>query len=211
MPTPWTAPVRAAKQLSIFPTPQVTKGAWAKVFTKAMAEVNALSAKHSLGVTFVLATSAPDPSGVGGADVQFDTINGTANFTAFNQSFTDKLSGDAMKGHTNLVMQVFGSTKTVAKAFTYVPATPKIRGPNGRLLGDPGKLVIAAHELIHALGLDNSDHSGLSDADLFSSPMESSQGTTPAGDTLHPWGLTAPVMPPIVLAGPTITLIQNNW
>ncbi|WP_374309906.1 hypothetical protein [Methylocella sp.] len=211
MPTPWTAAVKAAGRLSIFPTPNVAKGAWGKVFAKAMADVNALSAKHSLGVVFVLATSPPDPSGVGGADVQFDTINGTASFTAFNQSFSDKLSGDAMEGHTNLVKQVFGSNATVAKAFTYVPATPKIGGAKGRLLGDPGRLVIAAHELIHALGLDNSDHSSLSSADLFSSPMEAQQGTAPAADTLHPWGLTAPVMPPIVLAGPTITLIQNNW
>lgn len=211
MPTPWTAQVRAAKQLSIFPTSRVTKGPWAKVFSQAMTDVNALSAKHSLGVVFVLATSAPDPSGVGGADVQFDTIAGTASFTAFNQTFTDKLSGDVMEGHTNLVKQILGSSTTIAKAFTYVPATPKIGGPKGRGLGDPGKLVIAAHELIHALGLDNSDHSSFSAGDLFNSPMEANSGRTPAGDTMHPWGLTAPIMPPVVLSSATVALIQSNW
>ncbi len=211
MPTQWSAPIKAAKQLSIFPTSRVTGGPWAKVFTKALAEFNALSAKHSLGVTFAVASSASDPSGVGGADVQFDTINGTANFISFNQTFSDKLSGDVMEGHTNLVKMTFGSSTTVAKAFIFVPATPKIGGKTGRVIGDPGKLVIAAHELIHACGLDNSDHSSFSNADLFISPMEANQGKTPAGDTMHPFGLTAPVMPPVVLAGPTITLIQNNW
>jgi hypothetical protein len=41
--------------------------------------------------------------------------------------------------------------------------------------------------------------------------MDGNEGSTPANDTMTPFGLTAPVMPPIVLAGPTITLIQNNW
>jgi hypothetical protein len=211
LPTPWSAPIRAAKQLTIFPTKRVTSGAWAKVFTQAVADFNALSGTQSLGVTFVVGSSAPDPSGVGGADVQFDTINGAAKFTCFNQVFSDSLSGVAMEGHTQLVMTTFGTTTTIAKAFIFVPATPKFKNGKGRVVGDPGKLVIAAHELIHACGLSNSDHSSFNNGDLFNSPMMGNEGSTPAKDTMTPFGLTAPVMPPIVLAAPTIALIQNNW
>jgi hypothetical protein len=211
MPTPWSNAIKAVKQLTIFPTSKVTGGPWAKVFTNALAEFNKLSAKHSLGVTFVVATTAPDPSGVGGADVQFDTINGTANFTSFNQAFSTTLSGNATAGDTEIVSEVFGSKKTIAKAFVFVPATPKVGSATGRVVGDPVKLVIAAHELIHACGLDNSDHSSFAKADLFFSPMQVSQGATPAADSLTPFGLSAPVMPPLVLAAPTIKLIQTNW
>ncbi len=209
MPTPWSAPIRAARQLSIFPTSKVTGGPWKTVFTKALAEFNALSTKHSLGVTFSLAATAPDPSGVGGADVQFDTINGTVNFTCFNQAFSDNLSGTAMEGHTRSVMQVFGANRTIAKAFIFVPATPQ---SGKRVVGNPMKLLMAVHEMIHACGLDNADHSSLTNnADVFVSGLQFQAGANPDADRGTPFGMSTPVMPPIVLAQPTITLIQNNW
>jgi hypothetical protein len=212
MPVPWDDPIKATKQLSIFPTSKVTSGPWAKAFTNALAEFNKLSNKHSLGVTFVLVKNAPDPSGVGGADVQFDTINGKANFTCFNKPFSFTLAGTALLGHTSTISQVFGSKERVAKAFIHVPATPSFGGRTGRVLGDPGKLVMAAHELIHACGLDEKkDHSSLSNAEIFFSPMQAIQGATPSDDRMTPFGLSAPVMPPLVLAAPTIKLIQTNW
>lgn len=212
MATPWDDPIKATKQLSIFPTKKVTGGPWGKVFANAIAEFNKLSAKHSLNVTFVLATQPPDPSGVGGADVQFDTINGTSNFTSFNQPFSFTLSGAATLGHTSQIIQIFGSKSRMAKAFIHVPATPSFTGRFGRVLGDPAKLVMATHELIHACGLDEkNDHSSFSHPDIFFSPLQANQGTTPALDTLTPFGLTSPVMPPLVLAAPTINLIQTNW
>ncbi|VTZ27058.1 conserved hypothetical protein [Methylocella tundrae] len=210
MPTPWSAPIKAAKQLSIFPTSKVTGGPWKAVFTKALAEFNALSAKHSLGVTFAIASSAPDPSGVGGADVQFDTINGTANFTCFNQAFSDKLSGNAMEGHTKVISQVFGSTKSIAKAFIFVPATPRVGAASSRVVGDPVKLVIATHEMIHACGLDNSEHTALKDADLFFDVPSLRDKVHPADDRIAV-GNPIVEMPPLFLSAPTIKLIQTNW
>jgi hypothetical protein len=143
--------------------------------------------------------------------VQFDTINGKSDFICFNKTFSFTLAGTALQGHTSIISQVFGSRKEIAKAFIHVPATPMIGDLHPRGLGDPAKLVIAAHELIHACGLDDSEHSSLSDPDLYSSPLQSQQGVAPANDSTTPFGLTSPVMPPLVLAGPTITLIQNNW
>ena len=56
------------------------------------------------------------------------------------------------------------------KAFIYVPAAP-MGDSNGRsrVVGDPVKLVIAVHEMIHACGLvDDKEHSV---DDIFSWPQ----------------------------------------
>jgi hypothetical protein len=209
VPTPWSDPIKATKQLKIFPTANVSGGPWAGVFKNALAEFNKLSAKHSLGVSFVLAMSAPDPSGVGGADVQFDAINGTVNFTCFNQAFSETLGGTDLIGHTSNVMQVFGSTKTIAKAFIFVPATQSFGAGIGRGVGDPVKLVIAAHELIHACGLDNSEHSK-NNGDLFFGFPSAREKVHPADDRLAV-GNPAKEIPPLFLVAPTIKLIQTNW
>ncbi|ACK52799.1 hypothetical protein Msil_3918 [Methylocella silvestris BL2] len=210
MPTPWPDYVKTTKRLTIFPTSSVTSGPWGKVFSKAIAEFNTLSANNSLGVTFALGSSAPDPSGVGGADVQFSTINGAVQFTCLDHQFSYTLAGTALQGHTSVVKSGFdASSMKVAKAFICVPATPT--NSLRRIMGDPAKLVLAAHELIHACGLDDTDHTSFAAADLFFYPLQDNPGSTPSGDTLTPFGKSTPAMPPLVLSSDTIKLIQTNW
>jgi len=60
MPTPWHDSIKKTGQLTIFPKPSVTSGAWGVVFTDALAEFNALSSKRSLGVTFVETKDPPN-------------------------------------------------------------------------------------------------------------------------------------------------------
>lgn len=206
MATPWEDPIKASKSLSIFAGSSVTGGAWAKVFTDAIAQFNSLSAANSLGVTFTQASSAPDPSGVGGADVQFEAASGTVSFMSFGQQISVTTDGKSLRGDTKQVKTVFGNTVRIAKAFIVVPATPQVDALPVRGVGDGVKLVIAVHELIHALGLSNADHSP---DDLFHGSPQPRAGAKPEDDKLEVNGPRR--LPPLFLASKTIAAIQTNW
>jgi hypothetical protein len=135
-------PSQSRKTIDDFSDQQTHRGPWAKLFAKAVTEFNALSAKHSLGVTFVVGSTAPDPHGYGGADVHWTPSMG-----------------------------------------------PRILLPSIRNI-PTGWTATRCRAIPDSFGSEPRDH--------------------PGGDTMHPFGLKAPVMPPLVLAAP-ITLIQNNW
>ena len=206
MATPWEDPIKASKSLSIFAGSSVSGGAWAKVFTDAIAQFNSLSTANSLGVTFKLASAAPDPSGVGGADVQFEAASGTVSFVSFGQQISVNANGTSLSGDTKQVMTVFGNTKRIAKAINVVPATPQVNANPVRDVGDGVKLVIAVHELIHAVGLSNADHSP---DDLFNGFPQVRAGSKPEDDKIEVNGPKR--LPPLFLAKKTIAAIQNNW
>jgi hypothetical protein len=215
MAIPWKDQIKALKQLTIFPTAKVTGGPWASVFKNALDEFNKLSRAHNLGVTFKKAETPPDTSGPGGADVQFDTVNGTATFTALNTTSSLTLDGNALEGHTQTLAESFSgpqgsSSPRIAKAFIFVPSTPKFGGASSRVVGDPVKLVIAVHELIHACGLQNSDHSTGANADVFFSIPSSRERVRPADDRLVV-GNPSKELPPIFLNGSTVQLIKATW
>jgi len=206
MATPWEDPIKASKSLSIFAGTSVSGGAWGQVFSDAIAQFNRLSLANSLGITFRQANTAPDPSGVGGADVQFEAASGTVTFVSFGQQISVAASGTALNGDTKQVMTVFGVTKRIAKAYIVVPATPQVNANPTRGVGDGVKLVIAVHELIHACGLANADHSP---DDLFNGYPQVRAGSKPQDDKLEVNG--PKTLPPLFLASKTIAAIQNNW
>jgi hypothetical protein len=201
MPTPWENPIRAGRQLTIAPGSGLAGSGWAAVLPRAITEFNRLSTADTLGVTFVASTTRPDPAGPGGASVQFDIGNGAVTFTSFGTPFSLTVDGNGLIGHTQVVKTVFGNVQRIAKAFIFVPATPRSGGPTGRVIGDPAKLVMAVHEFIHACGLNNSEHSGTG---LFNGFPSLSAGSNPAQDRVDG-------MPPIALAGATATIIRGNW
>jgi hypothetical protein len=178
-------------------------------------------------VTLVRASKPPDPddqTGLLGANVQFDARSGRIRFVAFGERFEtikDKngkqqpitIDGNSMHGLTFPLIREFRGIQRIGRAFIFVPAAPRIQGAKGRLVGDPVRSVIAIHELIHACGLDNSEHSQFSSAvlDVFNSPFEIQAGGQPADDRLHPFGFPNTLFPPIVIASPTVNLIQANW
>jgi hypothetical protein len=229
MATPWFNNVRSTHQLTIFPTDTVTKGPWGPVFTAALKEFNRLSSSMQLGVTFVPSAVKPDPVGMNrGANVQFDVANGTVHEevlkTKFGQiikEFTENVSGTAMHGLT--IPPQWADENGIAhqfRAYIYVPSTPLINsGPAGqqkqREVGDGVKLFIAVHELIHACGLSNGEHSGSDD--VFVGQPQPSPGATPQGDKLTlrlqpPLKLPLdPPDPPLLLSARTAGLIRSVW
>ena len=192
MAIPWEDRIRNTKQLSVFPGPKVTKGSWKAVFASALKEFNRLSNSLNLGVTLIgppQVTAPPDPSGFGGANVQFEIGNGTCNFTSFNTQFSITLDGDRANGETQHVKTVFNGITRIAQAFIFVPATPRITlNPSSRPAGDAVRLVIAVHELIHACGLEGStgsvgDHTQNGDLDVFFHPIGKTNLIVPTIDS----------------------------
>jgi hypothetical protein len=219
MATSWIDTVKNTKQLTVFATGNVTQRAWASVFTNALQEFNRLSTTMKLGVTLTQTTTPPDMGGLGGANVSFDTLAGKVTDTYQGTQFSVSIIGTGMSGETKNVMTEAKNGVRQIKAFIYVPSAPSINVPLGgkpiqRGVGDPVKLVIAVHELLHACGLSNADHSPSTDPDVFISQPQPSPGAAkkPQDDKLElrpsPQLLLAP---PIFLTARTADLIRGIW
>ncbi len=202
MATPWTSSIKASGQLSVYSSSLT--GNWAVVFGQALRDFNTLSRRHGLGVT--LSPSSDPPTGSGGANVSVATGNGSVSCSYGGEAVSDSLDGTRMHGSTFL----FSRGGAIEKAFIFLPSNPQVNTPRGvRAVGVNVMKLIAAHELVHACGLSNAEHST---DDLFQGSPQVDPGTTPAGDRVRieargrmSW------MPPLVLSGPTVGHIQRLW
>ena len=96
-----------------------------------------------------------------------------------------------------------------------VPATPRIEpnNPRSREVGPGVRLYILVHELIHAVGLSNDEHSG---DDVFAAKaLVIPKGTylkskQTAEDLVQPFDGSAP-MPPIRIGAKTVTNLKKAW
>jgi|SRR5262245_29077987 len=219
MATPWIDKVKKTKQLTVFSTLAVSRGPWAAVFTKALQEFNRLSTTMNLGVTLTQTTTPPATNGLGGADVNFDAARGKVRFTVLGNELSVDVIGSAMGGHTQIISwENDKKVKEIIKAFIFVPSAPMINaGLAGhqilRGVGDGVKLCIAVHELVHACGLANADHSPELNPDIFIAQPQPHEGTTAQDDKLR-IRLDPPpplFVPPIILTARTAGLIKSNW
>jgi hypothetical protein len=235
MATPWIDSIKNSKQLTVFPGPNVTgDSVWSKVFTDAMAVFNQLSASLKLGVTLIDARSTTPPTGPpdqkkwpDGANVQFEVGTGTVDFTAQGDTVScTVLSGPGViQAMTQPMRYQLGSGANIVlrikRAFILVPIHPQVLatlippvpGQSGRNrdAGPPIKLVLAVHELIHACGLDNSDHLTGGNGDVFFYPPQFDAGTfdKPQDDRIEVGGNRK--LPPIFISAETQSKIQAIW
>ena len=94
------------------------------------------------------------------------------------------------------------------KAFIYLPRQPRINTPGGLRPAGAGVMkVIAAHELLHACGLENSDHSS---DDLFQGTPRVDAGDKARDDKVL-IGTGPKAMPPLFLGGSTAKSIKDLW
>jgi hypothetical protein len=98
----------------------------------------------------------------------------------------------------------------IEKAAVFLPSQPQVNTPNGlRAVGPNVMKLIAIHELVHACGLTNNEHSP---NDLFQANPQVDHGDMAAGDkvTIQAGGKVS-WMPPFVLSGPTANHIRRLW
>jgi hypothetical protein len=232
MATPWEDTFKTRKVLTVFATNAVTHGLWSAVFTQALAEVNRLSSLHNLGFTLRKSLSSPDDDkeGEGGAEVRFDVGSGVLKGRSLGRDFTEQnFSATGLHGFTETFTRQFGTQpERMRRAFVFVPASPQMQAakkqPRGdyrfvnRLTGGGVRLFIAVHELFHACGLSNNDHSPESDPDVMCGcpPHNCPQAAPgpferPEEDRVRLRFQPRVTAPPIILSQRTCALIRGIW
>ena len=162
---------------------------WVTAFDTAVIRFNALSSSLALGVTF----RDIGPKNLTSANVEFATANGKVSFGFGGANGTTTLAGNANKGLTQPIANGNGE---LVKQFIFVPAKTQ-----HNFL----KICMAVHELIHATGLDNSDHSSDGDPDVFCSSL------TPSGQGVQAGLFANRIMPPLWMTFRTAAKIQALW
>jgi hypothetical protein len=196
---PWTDSVRKTGKLTIYAGGLA--GDWSHAFKQALQEFNNLSKSHKLGVTFTEAKSNDKDD----ANVFVQTANGPVSASYEDQTKSEQFDGIRLHGQTLLFWRDPGNV--VEKSFIFLPSQPIVNTPEKtRPVGTGVLKVIAAHELIHACGLDNDDHAG----DLFQANPTVSMGNSAAGDKVLV-GKGPKAMPPLVIDGATMKKIQDLW
>ncbi len=191
--TPWRDDIRRRGQLRIVELAGAGSAPWRGLVARAVTAFNDLSSALDLGVTYRRVDAD--------ADVTVDTYA--------NQSLVGRASirreGPAGRPDSEL--------RVTSVAIT-VPDDPLTSTPAGRRRVGPGVLLaMMVHEMVHACGLSNSEHSP--SGDLFQASPDVLHGTTAAGDKMSTGLRDASQqfigMPPLLLTEQTAAKIRQAW
>lgn len=184
----WIEETRQRGRLSVFPIPNAI---WDDAFRRAFILFNLFAVVRDLGVILTVGTSPPNANGPG-ADVLFSTFA------------SDKFG----EGITNFGRRSGDPPDRVSAAFIKVPSNPLTTSLHPRPVGEEPKVHMVAHELIHACGLANIDHTPDSTPDLFSGQWIPDFDGAPEDDRMHLGQITSP---PFVFSVRTAQLIRKLW
>ena len=201
----WIGSVRSRGTLRVYFAEGARGSVWTTITSQALATFNQLSSRHHLGVRLETTTEAPTEDA--GADVNVDTAASQISFSYGGEQVTTAFSATRLHGHTHLISR---ERSGIEKAFISLPATPQINTPRGlRAVGNGVKLVICVHELIHACGLSNSDHSS---DDVFQAMPEVDPGTRDTQDRVRIVSRrSSRSMPPVMLGSTTVQRVRALW
>lgn len=226
---PWADHIKKTKKLTIAIDESVSKQGWGKAFNEARIKFNELSTTTwKLGVTYE-PTENPKSANVvvyaKSGDFEFGYKDG--DYVLKDEIL--KFDGTSVHG---LCRMMYGDVKNhikriyeqrLVKAFIFVPAKPHIQGGQSRLVGEPVRLVVAVHEMIHACGPDDSHHTV---DDVFCWPRAKFATNSPNDDRVEAFtGQYKTViiagkerrqpatvtMPPVFLNSPTQNKIRDIW
>jgi hypothetical protein len=229
---PWLDEIKQSGRLALFFDASLAKSGWERAFKDAITQFNDLTSTHRLGVTYSKAEEGRSKAQVEAHAKRGDfTVDYPPDFPyQVPPAETKKFDGTSAHGACiPAITQVQDRSRNLeyrlARAFIYVPASPtEKRNGTPSAVGEPVKLVIAVHELIHACGIvDNDEHSV---DDVFCWPSIR-MGDRPNEDRLETLGETytfpgkpgeAPRvghrkvdMPPIFLKDETAEKVRKLW
>jgi hypothetical protein len=183
---PWPKNVRSKGTLTIAAAEDFKGGHWTTALDKAIATFNQLMSDKGIAVTISKAEKE---------------INAHIRFV------TEK--GNGIHGNGALSTTKLGGKEYLDHITIKVPATPRI-DPNdakSREVGVGVRIYILVHEMIHAIGLTNDEHS---QDDVFSKAGALKAGKTAGDDLVQPLDGSEP-MPPVRLGATTIANLTKAW
>jgi hypothetical protein len=199
---PWPESIRQSGVLTIYM--EALAGTWAHVFREALHDFNLLSSANRLGIKLV--TSKQPPEGDSGSNISVQTADGAISAAYGDTTRAGDFDGKRLHGLTLLFSRQ--PENVLEKAFIYLPAQPRVNTPKGLRPAGAGVMkVIAAHELLHACGLENANHSS---DDLFQGMPRVDAGDTARDDKVL-IGTGPKTMPPLFLGGSTAKNIKDLW
>jgi hypothetical protein len=195
----WIRAVRDSATLTIDAS-AVRGAAWRTAVAAAIRELNGLFQSRSVGVTLTTGESAV---------VVVALSTGSYTFNVDGTDHTGTLRTDILHGVTRSIDRITGNDRNREKAYIFLPANPRVnpRAARSRTVGEPVMRVIAAHEFLHALGLDAHDRAM---EGLLAGSWSLNEGRRAADDTVTPFGGSA-TLPPLALSGDTVTRLKATW
>jgi hypothetical protein len=198
----WTDSIRQSGRITFYIA--ALAGNWGHVFRQALHDFNVLCAAHRLRITFTESKVPAEKED--GADVQIQTAAGSYSASYGRESKTGVLEGTRLHGRTLLFSRE--PDNVLERAFIYLPEQPKVNTPAGLRAAGAGVMkVIAAHELLHACGLENSDHSS---DDLFQGNPRVDAGDRASEDKVL-IGTGPKKMPALYLGAATAKMLKESF
>lgn len=183
---PWPKNVQRKGALTIAADESFKGGHWTTALDKAIATFNQLMSDNSIAVTINKAEKEIN------AHIRFETEK-----------------GNGIHGNGALNTTKMGGKEYLDRITIKVPATPRIAPSDAksREVGVGVRVYILVHEMIHAIGLTNDEHSK---DDVFSKAAVLKPGKTAGDDQVQPMDGSEP-MPPVRLGATTIANLKKAW
>lgn len=198
--TKWIDRVRKSGQLTVFADDSAA--GWTDALRRARHVFNAVSSSAKLGVRLVGSTQPPDLN----AEARGDVAHSGADvlFTIEGVAFHIIEGRTRYRANTN-------DRNIMVKARIILP-TPMVKSGTDmwdREAGDGVKMILALHELIHACGLSNHEHT-LGEPDVFCGVFDSIKANSifREDDTIVK---DKTEFPPATFSARTLNFIRANW
>jgi predicted Zn-dependent protease with MMP-like domain len=199
MPTTWIDSVKKSGKLTV--SNKIGSGDWSSIFEPCLREINRLLKANGLKVHFEKASD-------GDGNVEVTVSDGPVSFTYANTTHAVKFDSTRLHGYTGLAG--IERSKTVEKAFIFLPSNPKVNTVSDvRRTGVKVMKLILLHEFIHSLGLSDNDHST---DDIFTGNPTGNSGDKPDLDDVLILGKgSIKHVPPYFLSNSTVGKIKSIW
>jgi predicted Zn-dependent protease with MMP-like domain len=182
---PWPKNVQRKGALTIAADESFKGGHWNTALDKAIATFNQLMSDNGIKVTISKAEKEIN------AHIRFETEK-----------------GNGIHGNGVLTTTKMGGNEYLDRIVIKVPATPRISNDaKSREVGVGVRIYILVHEMIHAIGLTNDEHSK---DDVFTKAAVLKPGKTAGDDQVQPMDGSEP-MPAIRLGATTIANLKKAW
>jgi hypothetical protein len=194
----WSESVRTSGKLLIWAGPAATAG-WSVALERAIKEFNRAAHVRKLALRFELTTKESEAQvtfGVGTKDQFQSATHGTTALSSLEHDGTI-VKADILV-HPSPQVRVFRK-KEGSKEYEEV----------ARDAGEGIRIVIIAHEFIHACGLEK--HSNNESPDVFYSPLEPNSGDKPQDDYMKVPIIKGIRLPPVVLSAQTARRLRDVW